>query len=166
MSGAEIKIDEFTPTLEAISARLSDMTEVFQDIGEYLVDSTKQRFNDGVAPDGTAWAPKSQATIDSYRQREAKAGNAAIDFRPLFGASGSLSSNIVYEASADSVTWGSPMIYAAVQQFGASKGEFGAASNGSSIPWGDIPARPFIGISDEDRQVITADLSEWIENGS
>lgn len=174
MSGAEIKVDEFTPTLVAIAARLTDMSPVFQDIGEYLIDSTKQRFTEGTAPDGTAWVPKSQATIDAYRSREAKGGNAKIDFRPLFGASGSLSSNILYEAVEDGVQWGSNMVYAAVQHFGAAAGELGVTSstdkNGRpytvASPWGDIPARPFIGISDTDRETILADLSEWIKDGS
>ena len=32
-----------------------------------------------------------------------------------------------------------------MQQFGAKRGQFGAA------PWGDIPARPFLGASDDDQ---------------
>ncbi len=42
---------------------------------------------------------------------------------------------------------GSPMEYAAMQQFSGKKSEFPHL-------WGDIPARPFLGISKEDRQAI------------
>ena len=55
------------------------------------------------------------------------------------------------------------MIYAAVHQFGAKKGQFGTAKNGSSIPCGDIPARPFIGVSDADESRIVEMLSEWLQ---
>jgi len=46
------------------------------------------------------------------------------------------------------------MVYAAVHQFGAAQGAFGNTSRGSPIPWGDIPARPYLGLSDDDRQEI------------
>lgn len=36
--------------------------------------------------------------------------------------------------------------YAAVQQFGATKGQFGQNKRGQPLPWGDIPARPYIPI--------------------
>ena len=49
---------------------------------------------------------------------------------------------------------GSPLIYAGVHQFGAKKGAFGTTSKGSPIPWGDIAARPFLGVSNDDEREI------------
>lgn len=46
------------------------------------------------------------------------------------------------------------MEYAATQQFGAKKGEFRSTKNGAPVPWGDIPARPFLGISADDEDKI------------
>lgn len=36
--------------------------------------------------------------------------------------------------------------YAAMQQFGAKKGQFGQSKRGNPLPWGDVPARPYIPI--------------------
>jgi len=155
--------DDAAALFERLAAGLTDMTPVFQDLGELLMFSTEERCPEGAGPDGTPWAPKSQATIEALRSREGRKKNAAIDFRPLFGPSGRLSSEIHYVATAKSVEIGSPLIYAAVQQFGAAKGAFGTMSNGASIPWGNIPARPFLGISEEDETGIRETLEGYLD---
>jgi len=152
----EIKEDEITGALTRLSAALSDMTPVMQEIGEIMVDSTKQRFAQGIAPDGSRWAPKSQTTLNRYGARTSN----RIDIRPLFGPSGALSSQIFYEVTPDSVSWGSPMIYAGTQQFGAAQGAFGRTSRNGPIPWGNIPARPFLGVSAEDQTNILETIAE------
>ncbi|MEL7113988.1 MAG: phage virion morphogenesis protein [Pseudomonadota bacterium] len=157
-----ISQDEIETGLARLGQEFDDMTELMQDLGEVLQDATQERFTQGTAPDGTPWAPKSQATIDGYRRGEGRGRNAPVDFRPLFGPSKRLSSEIHYVASPQSVEVGSSLIYSAVQQLGASKGAFGTASNGSQIPWGDIPARPFLGISDEDETGLRAAVEEWL----
>lgn len=146
MFSVEIKNDTVTDALNWAAAGLEDMTPAFEELGQYMVMSTKERFAKGVSPEGVKWAPKSPTTLARYGARKSN----RVDVRPLFGPSGALSSIIFHEAGPDQVEWGSPMIYAAVQQFGARKGQFGSMSNGASIPWGDIPARPFLGISPED----------------
>lgn len=154
--------------------RLSDMTPVMQDIGELMVDSTKQRFTAGQGPDGTAWAPKSEATIAAYMAR-----GDTPDFRPLFGPSRRLSNEISWRVGpgGQSVEWGSSLIYAGVQQLGAQQGEFGARMGRTrpsekrpqgqdyfmTIPWGDIPARPFLGVSTDDEDKLKSVLIEWLE---
>ncbi len=168
----EFKDDEISGGLSRLQAALTDLTPVMQDLGEYFVDSTKQRFMAGTAPDGSPWAPKSEATKATYRRRGDK-----VDDRPLFGPSGALSSGIFHRAGSDSVAWGSSRIYAGVMQFGAAQGQFGAAMGRtrpsekrassqdyfSPIPWGDIPARPFLGLSSEDRDVVLEEIAEWLE---
>ena len=60
--------------------------------------------------------------------------------------------------------------YAAVHQFGARKGSFGSYSdtdkNGHPFagvsPWGDIPARPFIGLSADNEEDIRQTLIEYV----
>lgn len=155
---AEIVItnDEITGALLRLSATLSDLTPIMQEIGEIVTRSTGRRFGEGVAPDGSRWAPKSQTTLNRYGARTSN----RIDIRPLFGPSGALSSQIFYEAAPDSVTWGSPMIYAATQQFGAAQGAFGRTARNGPIPWGNIPARPFLGISAEDQTNILDVITE------
>lgn len=161
MIEAEFKHDELTPALEALSKRLGNKRELMDELGELAVKQTKDRFPTGQAPDGTPWAPKSQATLDAYGAGKSN----RVDRRPLFGPSGRLSSEIFHEAGEDSVEWGSALIYAGVMQDGAAQGAFGSMSNGSPIPWGDIPARPFVGLSDENARALTEAIYEWLERG-
>ena len=49
---------------------------------------------------------------------------------------------------------GSTRIYAGAHQFGARRGACGTNKKGAPIPWGDIPARPFLGVSDADKKTI------------
>lgn len=147
--------------LKRLQARAGDMGPAFRDIGEYLIASTKARFAKGVAPDGSAWAPKSQTTIDAYRAR----GEGALT-RPLIGPASRLSSEITYRARGDGVTVGSSLIYSAVQQFGAAAGAFGKTRRGAPIPWGRIPARPFLGLSRDDERNVVDIIEEHLDPDS
>jgi phage gpG-like protein len=60
---------------------------------------------------------------------------------------------------------GSSLEYAAVQQFGARQGQLGRTRRGAPIPWGDIPPRPFLGLSAADRQEILGILAEHLRSG-
>lgn len=144
--------------LARLDAALDDPFPLMSDLGELLATSTKERFAQGVSPDGLRWAPKSQTTLERYGIRKSN----RVDIRPLFGPSGALNSTIYPEPSRDEVLIGSALIYAAVQQFGAAKGAFGNMANGSPIPWGTIPARPFLGISAEDETGIEATVEEYL----
>lgn len=158
MISVEVHDEEVSSGLAALHARLTDMTGVYREIGERLLTSTKGRFGQGVSPAGTAWAPKSPTTIEAYKRRGDR-----IDFRPLFGPSGRLSSEIAYSADQTSVEIGSSLIYAAAMQFGAQKGAFSSTSRGSPVPWGNIPARPFLGLSDSDRSSILQIVADWLD---
>ncbi len=158
MFAVEIKADTVTSGLTRLAAQMGDLTPVMEQIGEYMVMSTKERFKKGTSPEGAKWAPKSATTLARYGARKSN----RVDTRPLFGPSGMLSSQIFHEAGPDSLEVGSNLIYAAVQQFGAGKGQFGNMTNGSPIPWGNIPARPFLGISPEDETNILALIADFI----
>jgi cobalamin biosynthesis protein CbiD len=60
MAGASLDIQltisnaaEVKAAFESLQARLADLTPVFQDIGESMLNRTRKRFEDSVAPDGT-----------------------------------------------------------------------------------------------------------------
>ena len=57
---------------------------------------------------------------------------------------------------------GSPRIYASTHQFGAKKGAFGQTARGAPIPWGDIPACLFLGISDDDGNYIIDAVGDFL----
>lgn len=151
---------------------LQNPTQALDDIGEYLILSTKGRFNSGTAPDGTKWKDNSPLTLSRKK-----------DKRPLHGESGRLGREILKFVDQAEVEVGSNLIYAGVQQFGAKMGEFGRYSQlsrrtrfaegdwrrkagtvkGFPIPWGDIPPRPFLGLSADDARVILDIVQEHIE---
>lgn len=145
---------EVLDTFARLQAFPDRMHATFQDIGEYLIVSTKDRFKATEAPDGTPWAPKSVVTL---------ALQAHSDTRPLHGESGRLGSEFSYHATSTGLDFGSPLIQSAVMHFGAKKGEFGETTRGVPIPWGDIPAREFIGIADDDGPAILSIAQEHLE---
>lgn len=157
-------------TLRAVMQRLGDPTPGLMAVGETLAESTKRRFETSTAPDGSRWESNSQTTILNYLgyfkssfgksgKISAKGAARAGAKKPLIGETHALSTTITWQLDGYSVLIGSPMIYAGVQQFGAKQGEF---SSTPSVPWGDIPARPFLGISDEDREDILDIISAFL----
>lgn len=149
MIRVEFKYEAVADALAEASARLDDMTPLHEDIAEYMVGATKGRFLDGKAPDGSKWAPKTAATLAAYLAR----GDGARP-RPLIGPSGRLGREIAKLVSRDSVEIGSSLKYSAVMQDGARKGAFGRDAGNHPIPWGDIPARRWLGISEENERKI------------
>jgi phage virion morphogenesis protein len=154
----ELKIDELTPALADAIRRLDRPRDLMAAIARQLVDTTETRFQKGESPDGVKWAPKSAVTLAAYGARKSN----RVDVRPLFGPSGSLSSTINRDSGDDFAEVGSPMKYAAAMQFGAAQGAFGTTSRGGPIPWGNIPARPFLGFSDEDRRNILEAIADHL----
>lgn len=156
----EINEDELTPLLLRLQAGLSDMTPVMQDLGELLVQSTQDRMLRGQQPDGAPFAPRSQTTLERYAAQGFRFGSEPLN------KSGEMRQQLAYDADPNGVTWGSNAIQSAVIQFGAGKGAFGTNAKGGPIPWGNIPARPFLGVSTEDRSAMIEELEEWMERVS
>lgn len=149
----EVEIDsrEVIAALKELESKAVDLKPVFQDIGEYLTVSTRERFQTKEAPDGTPWASNSQLT------QARKGGN-----NPLIGESKSLSRYFSYNASSGALEFGSPMEYAAVQHFGALQGAFGRSDRNTPLPWGNIPARPFLGLSSKDEDVVLDIVRDYL----
>lgn len=130
-------IEVVLPSLRNLKESIDDISPALEEIGEVLVESTKQRFESTTGPDGQLWKENSPVTLEHKR------GN-----RPLTGETGSLMDEINKQLlDPDTLAIVSPMEYSAMQQFGGTKAEF-------SNLWGDIPARPFFGISGEDSEEI------------
>ena len=162
----QIDIEGADALLKRIQHAGANPRPALKQISELLVDSTKQRFRTSTAPDGSRWAPNTPTTLFAQLSRfsgsfkkdgalSAKGSRRAGNKKPLIGESKALSTEINARPVSDSIIEiGSPVEYAAVHQFGAKKGAFGRTKRGAPIPWGDIPARPFLGISDEDSDMI------------
>ncbi|MDD2723564.1 MAG: phage virion morphogenesis protein [Methylovulum sp.] len=145
MASIEIDDAEILRVLRRLQDASSYLRPALLEIGEDLVESTKQRFETSTAPDGSDWLLNSALSTLLY-----KAGD-----KPLVDG-GTLSHQINKDVTGDTLEVGSTMEYAAMQQFGGTKEEF-------PYLWGDIPARPFLGVSQEDKDNILAVLNRHIE---
>ncbi|MHB1333399.1 MAG: phage virion morphogenesis protein [Sulfuriferula sp.] len=167
----EIKVDDarVKAAMEHLAQAAASPRPALLAIGESLVESTKKRFETSTAPDGTRWAPNSQATylgmVNSFGKGHfnkggkinARGGTRVAGKKPLIGATRNLSTEINYALDGNGLRVGSPMEYAAMQQFGGKKSQFPNL-------WGDIPAREFLGVSEDDAQMIVATVSEYLQS--
>ncbi|MCK9987404.1 MAG: hypothetical protein AzoDbin1_03876 [Azoarcus sp.] len=156
--------------LQELVERNRDLRPVLRAIGEDIAESTRRRFVTSTAPDGTPWAPNSQVTMDRYlgvfrgsykkdgslsKKGAARKGNK----KPLIGESKDLSTTIAYQLEGtNAVAIGSNKPYAAMQQFGGAKAQWPHL-------WGDIPARPFLGLSDGDHRTILDTVTSYLADG-
>jgi len=160
--------------LHALVERGQNQQPLLKEIGEDQAEETKQRFATATDPDGNAWAPNKELTLahysalfarkkdDSLTKRSAQklAGKkpGTGETKPGTGETRMLGTTINYQVNGDdAVGIGSPMVYAGTFHYGAKSGEFGfgiyATRNGSfPIPWGNIPARRFLGLSQAGRE--------------
>lgn len=160
--------DELNRELQEMSARLTNLAPFWQDVGELLLVSTKRRFVTQTAPDGSKWAANKPITIERWLMREGlegKAAERATARKRILRQSGALENSIGYRAGSDGTELTSGLKYAGVMNWGAPQGIFGRSRRNKPIPWGTIPARPYIGISDKDRQGIAETLDEHLTGG-
>ena len=150
----EINDADITFALSRIAAALTDPSPVMNEIGMFLVASTGRRFDETKAPDGSTWAARSETTLAIYDRQKATYG-------AVLHKSGTLRQSIFHSYGPDEVTVGSNVLYSAVMQFGAAKG-----SLGKGAPWGNIPARPFLGLSEEDKGGVVDIVGEWLERAA
>jgi phage virion morphogenesis protein len=139
-AGFSITLDEgaWKDALEAL-ARLEKglQLDFSRFIGEELFNVAQEAFAKEADPEtGVSWAPWSSTYKESNRHGA-----------KLLHKRGDLQRSITYEAMPEMVIVGSTMVYAPTHQFGEEKGATGKTTKyGVPIPFGDIPARPFLGI--------------------
>lgn len=148
------------------------MRGALEKIGEDLAESTKRRFVTSTAPDGSRWAPNAQTTYlgllgekDTRKDGRINAkGTAKVAGKKPLVKSRELADSISYQLmpGGAGVEVGSNRIYAGTQQFGAKQGQYGKSKRGGPIPWGDIPARPFLGLSAQDEENIMSILTRHL----
>jgi len=168
--------------LAELARKCSNLQPAMEEIGVDLMASTKARFSSTISPDGIKWAANSQVTIDRFmglhkknfrtdgslvpnknfkkdgsltKRGESRVAEGAAK-KPLTGETEKLGHTINYQLDGNSsVRIGSPMVYAAMQQFGGTKAQWPHL-------WGDIPARPFLGVSDADKTNILDIIGSYL----
>lgn len=112
--------------LAALARSTGDLKPLFGSIGEYVLQTIDQRFRDEVDPQGRKWQQVTAAT--RKRKRHPK----------ILTESHRLARSYAYQASSSHLEVGSNDVRAATHHYGR----------------GNIPARPALGVSDDDRDEI------------
>ncbi len=152
MAGASFTMDmgQLFAALDSGLRRMGGTDELTSSIGEYLVSSTLERFEAGKDPDGRTWTPSARAWTQGLKGRRSRGfGRTLVD-------KGRLRGSIVYEATPQRVVVGTNVVYAAIHQFG------GMAGRGRKVR---IPARPYIGINEDDVKEIRGMATDFVASG-
>jgi phage virion morphogenesis protein len=129
-----------------------DLHDLLDVIGAEVVDQTKLRIQEEKrAPDGTDWSPWSPRYAASQHGGRASHGPhpgqlTAAGGHTILELDGFLLDSITSEVSGSDVLIGSNLEYAATHQFGR----------------GPIPARPFLGLSDQNADDIENLVAEFL----
>lgn len=179
MSGTQIiiKDEQVQANLNGMAIRARDLSRGMKLIAAMVLASVQRNFEVGGRP---KWAPLKPSTL---KKRKSSGGPLVVK-----GNAGGLLQSVHAESNATQATVGTDKIYAAVHQFGAKKGSFGMGLAGSfrrtgvmgslergggwdlssqrPLPWGDIPARPYLMLQEEDREDAGAILAKYVLGAS
>lgn len=141
---AEIDLSEAQAKLARLSTR--DLDALSYAIGSLIEDQTKRRIADEkTAPDGTPWAPWSEAYAASLKKPN------RVNPRSLLVGEGDLLGSIQNYTTGEVARVGTNLVYGAIHQFGG---------EAVGIP---IPARPYLGLSAENVREIEDLVTDQLE---
>lgn len=119
--------------------RMQDWRKPLREIGQVVgVQGTRKRFDTERDPSGKPWVRLAEATLRRRRR-------STYILRDS-GMRAGLMRSITSKVQGNRVTWGTNKIYGRIHQLGGEAGRRSARVN--------IPARPYLGISQEDEQEI------------
>ena len=142
MSGAQITVDlsgigRIQDVLDRIAS--ADMSELLEVIGATVESQTRRRISDDkTAPDGSGW--------DDWSGRHARTRHGG---HSLLESSGDLLDSITHDVIGAEAVVGADLIYAATHQFGDDER--------------NIPARPYLGLSDDNETELGNVVRDWVE---
>lgn len=99
--------------LSELIGRMEDRSGFMANVGEHLLNATRDRFRDQVSPEGTPWERLKPATIRD-RERRKFTPIQILTRHTRSGLRASLNSQV----TKDEVRIGTPKVYAAIHQFG------------------------------------------------
>ncbi len=158
MTGARAEVAMDDAAVRQVFARLAaldgDQTTLMQKIGAQLRLHVDERFEDGKGPSGLPWKKS--------RRAQERGGSTLIE-------SGRLLGSMTYVAAPRSVEIGTNVEYAAIHQFGGTiraktpKGlRFKVGGAWRRMMQVTLPARPFLGISQDDRDEMEAIVADHL----
>ncbi len=162
MSGTKFTIidAQVQAMLSGMATRAGSLSPGMKIIAALVLASVQRNFETGGRP--SKWAALKPSTL-----RNRKSGGGPLVVK---GFGGGLLGSVHAESDATTATVGTDKIYGAVHQFGAKKGSFGSfltkGGKSRALPWGDIPARPFLMLQQEDREAIPDVLAKFVLGAS
>lgn len=153
MSGSSFRVTvESARTIEGLgklSARLVDLRPVFEEIAGVLADDTEQAFEDKRDPSTlTPWQILADRTIRQRTEEGTWPGE-------ILQRTGQLAASVVTAHGKDFAQVGSNKVYAAIQQLGGFTGVNFRTQ---------IPARPYLGLSQEGADEALAICLSYLED--
>lgn len=158
----ELQDGQIRKGLQRLVEAGADLTPAMRVIAKFLADRSEEAFAQEQSPEGVAWKPLSKVTL--ARRKKAKAGKPSAK---ILQQDRHLLNSLTADWDSKEAIAGTNVVYAATHQFGAKQGQFGQGSyktrQGSfPIPWGDVPARPFLGVSKADKSEIENTMARFI----
>lgn len=157
----KINADAARRVFSQLSLVVADTAPVMRAIGTGLVENVHHRFETQAGPGGEPWAP--------LNPEYAKIKRGPGILRES-GMRGGLMGSITRRASRDTVEIGTNKIYGAIHQFGgiilpvhAKKLRFMLAGGLVQMDQVTIPARPYLGIDQDDERVILETLVDALD---
>ncbi|MCP4112825.1 MAG: hypothetical protein GY749_46085 [Desulfobacteraceae bacterium] len=173
-----VNTDEVQKMLNALSERMEDMSPVMADVSDIVYHSTTDNFLAGGRP---RWDRLRPGTIQSREKDGYWPGS-------ILARTGDLKNSVLPFFGKDYAGAGTTKKSAKTHQFGAKKGAYGRFSVSQqvrehirhsrsgkesrvrqhqrtreiSVPWGDVPARPFFSFSDNDMERVEDVIKEWM----
>jgi phage virion morphogenesis protein len=151
-SGVKLSWGGFDKAIDkAVKALAHEKRELMENVGEVLVGSVKKRFAQGKDPEGNQWKPVRRG------------GSPLVD-------TGSLRDSIEYAVAGGTVLVGSNKPQALIHQKGGTikpkKGKYlkfkGLDGKDVFVKEVTIPARPYLGINDEDIAEVKGTIVDWL----
>ena len=153
----EIENKDARRKLRNLISAMEDKSAITALIAEHLHAITLRAFHKEQDPTtGEPWAELSPVTRAIRKKRRKLNAPKLTQTRRLL-------ESIVTDSNDRSAIVGTNLVYATTHQFGAKRGQFGSTRKGAPIPWGDIPARPFLGINKSDADAITTAVTRYIQ---
>lgn len=184
----ELRDEEASARLQELLARMDDRRPFFEAVGDRLLKTTSDSFRNEQAPDGTPWTPLAASTVRA-RIRKGQLPLTILRSNSKGRTGSPLAGSISRVYDNDELRVGSAKETAAIHQLGgtiqkparqaklyrrkdadgkvgrrfAKKSEANHVTD-VTIPAHTItiPARPFIGVSDADREGIIEDAEDWL----
>ncbi len=145
---------------KALRQRLTDMSPLMKKAAGHLADATETAFERETSPDGIPWVDLADRTKAARAKRGKWPGQ-------MLQVSGHLARSVTTDYGEDWAEIGSNLVYARIQQKGGTIHQAARShiSTRQTIGAHDIqiPARPFLGLSDGTTAAIQADMLDWID---